>query len=225
MVAAHPDDEVLGCGGLMARFRKEGHAVFTLILGEGIVSRKPGDGKNRLEIEALKKAALRANRILGVKKVFFRSFPDNKFDTAPMLDIVRAVEEIKKEIKPEIIFTHFARDLNIDHRCAYQAVITAARPLSGEGVREIYSFEVLSSTEWAYPLSFSPDVFFEISRTVDIKLKALKEYKNELRRPHHPRSVEAVKLNARLWGIKTGLEYAEAFKNVRSIRKIGFKKR
>lgn len=220
VIAAHPDDEILGCAGTVARLVKEGCESYTLILGEGITSRdiKRDKAKREQEIRELKEQIHKANRIIGVKKVFIYDFPDNRFDTVPLLDIVKVIENIKDKVKPDIIFTHYEKDLNIDHKITYQAVITATRPLPDETVKEIYSFEVLSSTEWNYPLSFSPDVFFDISETMDLKLKAMSEYKTELKDFPHTRSLEGIKQNAQLWGMKTGLKYAEAFKLVRYVR-------
>ena len=126
--------------------------------------------------------------------------------------------KIKNNIKPEIIFTHHEKDLNIDHQITYRAVITATRPLKEETVKEIYSFEIPSSTEWNYPLSFPPNVFYDISETIDVKIRALEEYKTELREYPHPRSLEGVKLNAKYWGMKVGLEHAEAYKVVRILK-------
>lgn len=220
IIVAHPDDEVLGCGGTIARLAEEGSLVYTLILGEGVTSRDNVRNTNKRmnEIIDLQKSALKANKMLGVKEVFFKDFPDNRFDIIPLLDIVKVIEELKNKIKPDIIFTHYKKDLNIDHQITYRAVITATRPMRGETVKEIYSFEVLSSTEWNYPNSFSPDVFYDIKDTIDTKLQALSEYKDELRGYPHPRSIRAVKLIAQSWGIKVGLDYAEAFKVVRIIR-------
>ncbi|MBA7578694.1 putative N-acetyl-alpha-D-glucosaminyl L-malate deacetylase 2 [subsurface metagenome] len=220
VIAAHPDDEVLGCGGTIARLVEEGDLVYTLILGEGVTSRDNKRNTNKMldEIIDLRKSAIKANKILGVKGVSFKDFPDNKFDTIPLLDIVKAIEETKSKIKPDIIFTHYEKDLNIDHQITYNATITATRPLREETVKEVYSFEVPSSTEWAYPTSFSPDVFYNISKTINIKLIALSSYEKELRGPLHPRSLTRVWDNANLWGIKVGLDYAEAFKIVRSIK-------
>lgn len=220
VVSAHPDDEVLGCGGTIARLAREGHEVTILILGEGITSRDNiRNKKNREnEITDLKNYAEKANKILGVREVFFHDFPDNRFDTVPLLDIVKVIEKIKNNIKPEIIFTHYEKDLNIDHQITYRAVITATRPLKEGTVKEIYSFEIPSSTEWSYPLSFSPNVFYDISETIDVKIEALEEYKTELREYPHPRSLEGVKLIAKNWGMKVGLEYSEAFKCVRMIK-------
>jgi len=220
IVSAHPDDEVLGCGGTVARLVKEGYQAYTLILGEGITSRDENRdrAKRETEIQKLKSQAEKANKIIGVEKVFMYDFPDNRFDTVSFLDIVKVIEKIKSDIKPKIIFTHYEKDLNIDHQITYKAVITATRPVVGEPVKEIYSFEIPSSTEWNFPLSFSPDVFFDISETMDIKIKALEEYKTELKNYPHPRSLEGIKINAESWGLKIGVKYAEVFKSVRIIK-------
>jgi len=220
VIAAHPDDEVLGCGGTIAKLIKQGFETYTLILGEGITSRddKRSKEKRCREITNLKEHAKKANTILGVKKVFYHDFPDNRFDTVSFLDIVKVIEKIKNKIKPNIVFTHYEKDLNIDHQITYKAVITATRPVREETVREVYSFEIPSSTEWSYPLSFSPNVFYDISETIDVKLRALEEYKTELREYPHPRSLDGVKLIAKDWGMKVGLNYAEAFKCVRIIK-------
>jgi len=220
VIAAHPDDEVLGCGGTIARLSKKGYEMYVLILGEGITSRDDIRDLQKREIEILdlKRQAEEANKILGVKQVFHHDFPDNRFDTVPLLDIIKVIEKIKNNVKPEIIFTHYEKDLNIDHQITYRAVITATRPLEEENVKEIYSFEIPSSTEWSYPLSFSPNVFYDISETIDIKIKALEEYKTELKKYPHPRSLEEVKLIAKNWGITVGLNYSEAFKTVRIIK-------
>ena len=220
IIAAHPDDEILGCGGTAARMAKEGHEIYTAILGEGITSRDDTRQreKRETEITQLKKQIHEANNIIGVKQVFVYDFPDNRFDSVPLLDIVKKVEEVKEKIKPDILFTHYEKDLNIDHRMTYRAVLTAARPMAGETIKEIYSFEVLSSTEWQFPLTFSPDCFFDISETIDTKVEAMEKYKSELKEYPHPRSIKGIRLNAEHWGMKTGVPFAEAFKLVRMIK-------
>ena len=220
VIAAHPDDEVLGCGGTIARLTSEGSNVYTLILGEGVTSRdrKRDLAKRENEIAELKKQAENANRILGVKKVYTFDFPDNRFDSVPLLDIIKTIEEVKDGFKPDIVFTHHIGDLNIDHQVTFKAVMAACRPAIGESVKEIYSFEIPSSTEWNEPSSltyFMPDYFVDVNKSLDIKINALKEYKTELREFPHPRSLKALELNAEQWGVKMGFEAAEAFKTVR----------
>lgn len=220
IVAAHPDDEVLGCFGTVSKLIKEGYEAYTLILGEGKTSRldtrKIEENKEQLEI--LNDEIKKANDIIGIKKCFVYDFPDNRFDSVDLLDIIKVISKIKEEIKPDIIFTHYENDLNIDHKITYQAVITATRPIENESVKEIYSFEILSSTEWQYPISFNPDVFFDIQDTIELKLNAMQCYKSELCLYPHPRSVEGIELNAKYNGMRVGKNYVEAFKSVRVIK-------
>ena len=219
VIAAHPDDEILGAGATMARFAQEGHDVFTLILGEGITARDQtrDRSKHTSELKTLKQHIAEANKIVKVKDIFMEDFPDNRFDSVDLLDVVKAVEKVCQKVKPQTIFTHFRSDLNVDHRVTYNAVLTATRPMAGEVVKKIYSFEVLSSTEWNYPLSFSPNVFIDVGQTIDLKVKAMSKYTTELRDFPHPRSLEGIKLAAQYWGMRTGVKFAEAFELVRDI--------
>lgn len=220
IIVAHPDDEVLGCFGTVARLIKEGYEAYTLILGEGKTSRdeiRKVENKEN-EIKVLNTEMQRANNTIGIKKVFVESFPDNRFDSVDLLDIIKVILKVKDEIKPDIIFTHYEHDLNIDHQITYKAVITATRPMKEECVKEIYSFEILSSTEWNYPLSFSPNTFFDISETLDLKISAMKEYQSELCIYPHPRSLKGIKLNAKYQGMRVGKKYVEAFKSIRIIK-------
>ena len=223
VIAAHPDDEVLGCGGTIARLTSEGNYVYTLILGEGVTSRdkKRDRVKRENEIAGLRKQTEDVNKILGVKKVYTYDFPDNRFDTVPLLDIIKIVEKIKEDIKPDIVFTHHYGDLNIDHQITFKAVMTAFRPTKDESVKEIYSFEIPSSTEWNAPSSltyFMPDYFVDISKTIKLKVRAMKEYKCEIREYPHPRSIESIEIKAKQRGIQVGLEAAEAFEVIRLIK-------
>lgn len=220
IVAAHPDDEILGCGGAIAKFVNQGYKATVLILGEGITARHINKNDKQIlrKLNLLRKQIRQANIIIGVKEVYTYNYPDNMFDTVDFLDIVRSVESIRSKIKPDIIFTHHSGDLNIDHQITYNAVLTAARPLPGNDVKEIYSFEIPSSSEWRYPNSFSPDLFIDITSTMILKKKAILKYSGELRDFPHPRSLKGIEINARSWGMKSGLNYAEAFKCIRIIR-------
>jgi LmbE family N-acetylglucosaminyl deacetylase len=220
IIAAHPDDEVLGCFGTVAKLIKDGYEAYTLILGEGKTSRDEERivENKKDEIEVLNTEIQNANDIIGIKKVFIESFPDTRVDSVDLLDIIKVISKVKEEVKPDIIFTHYENDLNIDHQITYKAVITATRPMEGECVKEIYSFEILSSTEWNYPLSFSPDTFYDISDTIDLKIEAMKEYTSELCKYPHPRSLEGIELNAKYQGIRVGKIYVEAFKTIRNLK-------
>ncbi|MEM1689049.1 MAG: PIG-L deacetylase family protein [Candidatus Hadarchaeales archaeon] len=217
-IVAHPDDEILGCGGTLAKFAKQGWEVYVLSLSRGVTSRYESEEKSsKKKISELEIQAREANKIIGTKRLFMLDFPDNMFDTIPLLKIVKSIEKIKNMIRPSFVFTHFREDLNIDHRITYEATITAMRPLPNETVKEILSFEIMSSTEWRYPTRFSPNVFVDISDTIDLKLHAMEAYKEELRTPPHPRSLETIKFNAAVWGSKVGLKFAEAFELIRKV--------
>jgi len=207
IIASHPDDEVLGCGGIISRFGKD-NEISVAILGEGATSR----GSGQEEVMKLKESA---TKVENVKEVMFFDLPDNKFDTLPLLDIVKKIENIVEKVKPEIVFTHFKNDLNVDHKITYLAVLTALRPKPDCSVKEIYSFEVPSSTEWSDE-SFLPDVFFEID--IEDKLKLLEGYQSEMREFPHPRSRKGVEALALFRGCSCGLKAAEAFKLIRKIK-------
>lgn len=222
VIAAHPDDEVLGCGGTIKRFAGQGDEVYIAIMGEGITSRF----QQRKEadfgaVAELQQKSRRVAETLGAKDIFLYDLPDNRFDTVPLLDIVKKVEELVKKIRPDVIFTHHAGDLNIDHVILHRAVLTATRPADGSAVREIYAFEVPSSTEWAfsqYQPVFMPNTFIEISGTIAAKKKCMEIYDSEARKFPHPRSAEALDAIAAHWGSAIGRQKAEAFMLVRSIR-------
>ncbi len=222
IVAAHPDDEILGCGGTAARLALQGDTVCAVILGEGVTSRdeKRDRRTRKSEINDLKKQTKKACRLAGIKKTFSFDLPDNRFDTVPLLDIIKKIESVKKSFAPEIVFTHYCGDLNVDHRLTAEAVVTAFRPLRGETAREIYAFEVPSSTEWGSTSAraFRPNFFVDITNTLDVKLSALQAYSSEMREFPHPRSLEAVRIYAHRWGAQAGLFAAEAFEAVRIIK-------
>ncbi|MBZ7951670.1 PIG-L deacetylase family protein [Campylobacter sp. LH-2024] len=217
IIAAHPDDEVLGCFGTISKLIKQGNKAYTLILGEGKTSRFLNNKSQYKELKILEEEAIKANQSIGISKIFREKFPDNRFDSIPLLDIVKSIEKVKNILKPDIIFTHYKEDLNIDHKITFQAVLTATRPLPYESVKTIYSFEVLSSTEWNYPTSFNPNVFFDINKTLKDKIQAMSCYKSELCDFPHPRSLEGIKLQAKYRGLNVGLEKAEAFQLIRAI--------
>lgn len=219
-MVAHPDDEVLGCGGTIAKYANDNH-IYVAILGEGVSSRyAQREEARRNELLELQKQSRKAGRVLGVKENFFFSLPDNRFDVVPFLDIVKKIESIIVKVKPETIYTHHSGDLNIDHRITFQAVLTGTRPTGDCSVREICSFEVPSSTEWSFQkLSniFTPNVFEDISSSIEVKLEALKIYQSEIRKYPHPRSLEALTIIAQRWGIVVGKEYVESFELIRKV--------
>ena len=219
IVAAHPDDEVLGCFGTVAKLIRQGHEAYTLILSGGKTSR---GNIQQFEIDNLRKEMLKANELIGIKEVFQADFPDNAFDTVPLLNIIKKIEEIKNIVKPSIIFTHHIGDMNIDHQITHKAVLTATRPMQDEPVKTIYSMEIPSSTEWnSYSKDsiFVPNTFFDISETIEQKIEAMAIYNSELREYPHPRSLEFIREMAKYNGVKVGLKYSENFRLVRNIIK------
>jgi len=221
IIAAHPDDEILGCGGTIARLSKEGHDVFVAILGEGITSRyMKREQTDQGVIKDLQTQSRQVSKLLGVKELFMYDLPDNRFDTVPLLDIVKILEKLIQDLNPAAIYTHYKGDLNIDHNITFRAVMTAARPLKGCSVREIRAFEIASSTEWSFgqlDRPFTPNLFVDISETLNQKIEAMQIYENESRVFPHPRSPESLTATATRWGSTVGADAAEAFEIVRSI--------
>ncbi|MDD5120702.1 MAG: PIG-L family deacetylase [Candidatus Omnitrophica bacterium] len=216
IVAAHPDDEILGCGGFISKMQKRGVNCFSLILTDGATGRyKPAKKK------ALAKYALAANKVIGASNVFFEDFPNQKLDEVSITSIIKAIERYIKRLGVDCVFTHHGRDLNIDHRIIYDATITACRPLPGQQVKTLYTYMVASSTEWnRYEKDdiFVPNVFLDISEEIETKIRAMKCYKTECRLYPHPRSSKAIRAYAHYQGLTVGLEYAESFRLIRDMR-------
>jgi LmbE family N-acetylglucosaminyl deacetylase len=225
VVAAHPDDEVLGCGGTIARLTEEGHDVSIVIVGEGITSRLAGeDDTVSAELRALREDGRRAASDLGVSDLRFLGFPDNRLDTVPLLDVVKSVEAVLGDVRARAVLTHHGGDLNVDHQVVHRAVLTATRPTRGESVTDVLAFEIASSTEWAFQQfepAFRANLFVDVEATLERKIAALRRYEGEVREFPHPRSPEALRAIAARWGGATGTRAAEAFELIRGIRRIG----
>ncbi len=221
VIAAHPDDEVLGCGGTVAALSHQGSHVTILILAQGLTSRPDFDSERAAtQLDLHRARAQEAGRILGAREVVFGEFPDQKMDTLPLLAITQRIEREIQRVQPEVIFTHHGGDLNMDHAIVFRATLTATRPIPGSCVRRVYAYEIASSTEWAFQQfapGFQPQVFCDISATLDRKLAAMRVYESEVRPFPHPRSDEALQSQAQRWGAATGLHAAEAFQLVREI--------
>ncbi|MCA9253594.1 MAG: PIG-L family deacetylase [Phycisphaerae bacterium] len=222
VIAAHPDDEVLGCGGTIARLSAEGNQVHVVIMGEGITARHDDrSDANPNALNSLHAHASRAGQILGAISVEVLDLPDNRFDTVPMLDINKRVERLVEKHRPDVIYTHHAGDLNLDHVITHRAVLTATRPMSKSAVKTIYTFEVASSSEWSFGATgpaFSPNVFIDIEKFTDAKCEAMSAYESEARDFPHPRSTQALRAQATRWGAACGCAAAEAFQLIRDIR-------
>lgn len=224
IVVAHPDDELLGLGAtlnkLISEYNVKTHVV---ILGEGITSRL--DERDieiwKEELIIHRKNIKSAQLSIGYHSTSIFDFPDNRFDSVPLLDIIKVIENEKASFRPEVIFTHHGGDVNIDHQRTFEAVHTACRPMQEEEVKMIITFETPSGTEWRSPTDprhFLPNLFFSVSETnLEAKIKGMESYEFERRAYPHPRSPEALKIQAQRWGVAVGTDFAEAFCLVRLI--------
>lgn len=217
-VAAHPDDEVIGVGGTLAKHVAEGDDVEVLMLNDGVMARYEAEtSAARARRDDRRERAQAVADSLGFGGVTVLDYWGNQLDDEALIDVVRDVESKLDSFEPHVIYTHYYGDLNIDHQIAARAVRTAARPLAGSTVDRILSFESLSSTEWAMPTAdtaFQPTVFVDIDEHFDRKMDALSIYEDELRERPHPRSRRSIRNNNQLWGEKVGLYAAEPFELV-----------
>tara|TARA_B110000858_G_scaffold196068_1_gene253936 strand:+ start:282 stop:986 length:705 start_codon:yes stop_codon:yes gene_type:complete len=222
VLAAHPDDELLGLGGTIHQCVSENNSqVRVIILSNGIGSRNKEISKKEIEKKLVN--IYKASEILGITKTKLHDLPDNRFDSIDLLDVIKIVESEIDDFDPDVIFTHHEMDLNIDHRIVFQAVITATRPIQDFKSIIIMTFETPSSTEWQVQDShaaFHPNFYQMISKkNIAAKQRALKAYTTECRSYPHPRSTKALEIIARRWGTVIGVEFAEAFKIIRFISK------
>ena len=224
IVVAHPDDELLGLGATMYQLNKEYSCTTrVVILGEGITSRAEvrDPGKWEKELNIHRENIKNAQEAIGYGSVGIYDFPDNRFDTVALLDIIKVVEKEKQDFNPEVIFTHHGGDVNVDHQRTFEAVVTATRPMKDERVKTIITFETPSGTEWRAatdPRHFVPNMYVGVSgEAIEAKIKGMESYEFEKRQYPHPRSPEALKIQAQRWGVAVGKDFAEAFTIVRSI--------
>ena len=215
IIAAHPDDEVLGCGGTAVRLVQEGHSVIPVIVCENATVRYESDKATQLE-EWSKKSA----NILGISEPEFLRLSDQRLDSYSALEMAQLIEKKIFEIKPDVVFTHHGGDINKDHRILFDATLVATRPLPGSSVKSVYTYETISSTEWGftdYYSKFSPNTFYDISETLTLKINAFMQYESEIKKYPHPRSPEGIEVRAKDWGTRIGLKAAEPFQLIRRI--------
>lgn len=203
--------------------QKQDCIVKVVILGEGITSRS--DSRDTAiwekDLTIHKKNIEDARQFIGFQQVVCHNFPDNRFDSVSLLDLIKVIEKEKAKFNPQVIFTHHGGDLNIDHQRTFESVITACRPMKGEIVKTIITFETMSGTEWqasSDPRHFLPNCIAEISQeNLQAKIRAMEAYEFERREYPHPRSPEALEVRAKMWGVANGLDFAEAFQIIRTI--------
>ena len=217
VIAAHPDDEILGCGGTLAKLKKNGFEIHIFFLSDGITARYEKKDFNSIKVQKEIKnrnlQAVNALKKIGVKKnnISFGTRDCCRLDQVPLIDLVKDIEKELDVVKPKIIFTNWHNDLNIDHKITNNALRVAVRPVNKNYIEEILSFEVLSSTEWNSLDSFNPNYFVDISNFIDLKCKSFNQYKDEIRKKPHPRTIENIKALAKYRGGQSGFNYAEAF--------------
>lgn len=212
VIAPHPDDEVLGCGGTIAKYSQRGKEIYLCIATKGYRPDWSEDFlKNRpRQIETV-------NKILGIKKTYFLDYPTVKLDTFSQKELNESVSKIINEVKPDILYIPHRGDLNKDHRLIFETCLIAARPTNLR-IKKILSYEVLSETEWGRPMEpFIPNIYVDISATLDKKIEAMKAYEKELKQYPHPRSPEAIEALAKRRGSEANLRFAEAFVLIREI--------
>ena len=225
VVCAHPGDEVLGCGGTLALHTQRGDDVRVLVMGDGWTSRMKSleKGLEAVDLDALERQGRDSLAILGVKEVQYLRFPDNRFDNVPLLDLVKVIEPVKDRFAPDLVYTNSPFDLSVDQEKTCRAVVTAFRPQPKDNQVDLYSFEVLSSTEWNLiqrAQVFTPTYFINIETTLELKLKAFRKMETELRPWPHSRSLESIEHHARNRGASVGVTAAEAFVLLRSVKTV-----
>ncbi len=209
IIAAHPDDEILGCGGTIIKL-KDKCEIFTIFMTDGVSARGATSSKKEKQIR--KRACIKLFEFLKIKKPIFLNLPDNQLDKLPLLKIVKKIEKHLFKIDPDEVFTHYENCLNIDHKITFQATITACRPIKNLNIKKILSFEIPSSTDWSLSKKkFNPNYFVNITNQISKKINALKYYKMELRKDPHSRSLNSIKALSKFRGASSGVMFAEAF--------------
>ena len=232
ILAAHPDDEVLGMGGTIKKLSNAGNEIKIIFMSTGILARRDNTNKsskqvftnewmkkNEKKIYSLRNDAKKAGNILGVKNIEFMDFPDNEMDMVSTLVVAKSIENSIDIFKPTIVYTTPEIDVNVDHKKVFDATLVATRPKKKSKVEQVISYEIPSSSEWFFPEQFSPNIFENIEKEFSSKIRAIKSYKNELMEFPHPRSVDALESIAKRWGTVSGYKYAEAFKLIRLLKK------
>lgn len=216
-IVAHPDDEVIGCGGTLAKHKADNDNIHIIYMTDGVSARTHTEHTDANERNTMAKIA---GEYLTATQYFF-NFPDNRMDSIPLIDIVQAIESVLSNLSPDIIYTHHCGDLNIDHQIVHRAVLTANRPQPETKIASIYSFEVNSSTEWGIQNAanyFLPTCFINITEQLNDKMNLLDIYAKEMRPYPHARSKEAITALAALRGSGIGVNYAEAFMLLRELK-------
>ena len=221
VIAAHPDDDILGCGGTLSKFKSRGSEVKVVFIAEGTTCRFINSElteEAKIEIKKRESYAISALEVLGIQDVHFYNLPCGRLDQQPIIEINKIIEKEIGEFKPDTIMTHSAVDANSDHRRVHESVIMSTRPGALNFVRRILCFEVLSSSEWKFTKSFSPNYFISIEpKDVDKKIEAMKKYESEISEFPFPRSIEGIMIQLKMRGMQSSSDFSEAFEVLRII--------
>ncbi len=223
VIAAHPDDEVLGCGGTLALLHDQDR-VTVIFLSDGETSNNADLSGTSLTIsKERRRMAQEAASLLNIQDTMFLGLPDQQLDKIPRLDIIRALQPVFDEVQPSVIYTHSQTDLNLDHRITGEVTLVLSRPVPEATVKELYTFQIPSS-EWGFSQinsGFHPNVFVDIETTLHSKIDAMKKYSSEVREFPHPRSIEMILSSCKYWGGMSGVRSAEVFELVRILKGSG----
>jgi LmbE family N-acetylglucosaminyl deacetylase len=217
VVAAHPDDELLGLGGTIARHTSKGDLVTIAIIADACSVRYENE-----VVRYLRQCTMEGAQRLNVSDVRFAGMADQKLDVLPILEITQWIEGVQRDVQPQIVYTHHRGDINRDHQVVYEATLTAARPYNALYVERILCYETPSATEWGGPHAsscFSPNVYVDITDHIEMKLHAMSAYTTELCSYPHPRSLESLRMRAAYWGGVIGTLAAEPFMLVREVER------
>ena len=220
VIAAHPDDETLGCGGFLAKYG--GANIRVVFIAEGTSCRFNIDMLNSQtvtnNITERNNFSIEAMSIFGVSDIKFYNYPCGRLDSIPILDINKIIESEIDDFGPKIVLTHSEFDNNNDHRIVYRSTMMATRPGAIKELTKVLSYEVPSSSEWSFSKAFNPNIFEVLERKhIEKKWKALKCYKSEVFPYPHPRSYEGIIALSQYRGMQTGVEFSEAYQLIRSV--------
>lgn len=221
VIAAHPDDEVLGLGGTICKLASEGHNLHLLIITDGSTSQYKDNPDLESILKEKEEETIACSKILGFKTIDYGLFPDMLLDTIPHLKLNECIQSYIQKYKIDTVFSHFYGDVNKDHRCVFESTMVSTRPFPGQTVKRVYLYRTPSSSEWNIQINnyvFSPTVFFDISNYENQKMEAIKCYQRELREYPHPRSVASIKQLDASCGNSIGTKFAECFVLARDIR-------
>jgi N-acetylglucosamine malate deacetylase 1 len=218
VIAPHPDDEVLGCGGTIKKYSNNGDKIYLCIVTKAYLP----DWTEKF-LKEREKEIVKSNNVLGIRKTIFLGLPTVKLDTVPQKKLNDLILNCLNKIKPDLVFIPHGGDIHKDHRLVFESSMVAVRPKPGSSVKKVLSYEVLSETEWSYSFSkkeiFIPNVYVDISKTIKEKNKAMSCYKTELKKYPHPRSLKAIVALAQKRGAESGFKAAEAFMLIREVLK------